>query len=155
MYIKEISLLSQSKIMEQRSLLKCLFLQKFPKYNNWSQDSMKTFELLLYFNIISFLFFGVTCLFGKRMITEFERFKLTKNQRILTGILQLIGVLGLIIGIKYTVIGFLASLGLALLMTAGFFVRLRIKDGVYRSSPALIYLILNLILAYRFFLKIS
>ncbi|ARN76656.1 hypothetical protein BST97_00790 [Nonlabens spongiae] len=99
--------------------------------------------------------FRLTCLFGKRMITEYERLKLTKNQRILTGILQLIGVSGLFVGIKFTVIGLFASLELALLITAGAFVRLRIKDAIYRSSPALIYLILNLILAYRFFLNIS
>lgn len=116
---------------------------------------MKTFDLLLYFNIVSFLFFGLTCLFAKRMISEFDRFKLTHNQRIITGIAQLIGVIGLIIGIEYDIVGMAASLGLAVLMAAGFMVRLRIKDGVYRSSPALIYLILNLIIAYRFYLRIS
>ncbi len=88
------------------------------------------------------------------MITEFNRFKLTSTQRIITGITQLIGVAGLIIGLGNDYVGMAASLGLAVLMTAGFVVRLKIKDGIYRSSPALIYLILNLILAYRFYIKI-
>ena len=116
---------------------------------------MKTFDLLLYFNIISFLFFGLTCLFAKRMVIEFDRFRLTKNQRILTGIFQLLGVGGLLIGNQNDLIGMAAALGLAILMTAGFIVRLKIKDGIYRSSPALIYLILNLIIAYRFYVKLS
>ena len=87
------------------------------------------------------------------MITEFDRFKLTSNQRIITGIAQLIGVVGLIVGVKNDIVGMTAAIGLALLMTAGFIVRLKIKDGIYRSSPALIYLVLNLILAYRFYLR--
>ncbi len=89
------------------------------------------------------------------MISEFDRFKLTHNQRIITGIAQLIGVLGLIVGVKNDIVGMAASIGLAVLMAAGFMVRLRIRDGVYRSSPALIYLIINLIIAYRFYLRIS
>lgn len=115
---------------------------------------MKTFDLLLYFNIISFLFFGLTCLFSERMVQEFQRFKLTKYQRIITGILQLIAAGGLIFGIKYSVVGSIAATGLALQMALGFAVRLNIKDGVYRSSPALIFFFLNLIIAYRFFIKI-
>jgi hypothetical protein len=113
---------------------------------------MRTFDLLLYFNIISFLFFGITCLVSKHMVAEFIRFKLKKSHRLLTGVLQLIAVAGLILGMNHAAVGFVASLGLALLMFMGFLVRLNIKDGVYKSSPALIYMVLNGILAYKFYL---
>ena len=116
---------------------------------------MKTFELLLYFNIVSFLVFGITCLFSERMVMEFDRFKLTNNQRVVTGILQLIAVAGLITSIWNDMIGFIASIGLALQMAAGFLVRLKIRDGIYRSSPALIFFFLNIILAYRFYLRME
>ena len=116
---------------------------------------MKTFELLLYFNIVAFLFFGVTCLFSDRMKTEFTRFGLSSNQRIITGILQLVAVAGLIVGIYDDWFGLIASSGLALQMLAGFMVRLKIKDGLYRSSPAFIFCFLNVILAYRFALRLG
>lgn len=111
---------------------------------------MKTFDLLLYFTIVSFLFFGITCLFSKHMRLEFTRFGLNTLQRLLTGVLQLVGAAGLIVGIYYVKVGIAASAGLAFLMLAGFLVRLKIKDGIYKSSPALIFLFLSVIICYKF-----
>ncbi len=111
---------------------------------------MKIFDLLLYFTIVSFLFFGTTCLFSKHLRLEFTRFGLNTLQRLLTGFLQLAGAIGLIAGIYYVKIGIAASAGLALLMLAGFIVRLRIKDGIYKSSPAFIYLFLSSVICYKF-----
>lgn len=71
-------------------------------------------------------------------------------QRLLTGVLQLIGAAGLIVGIFNTYIGIAASAGLSLLMLAGFMVRVKIKDGVYKSSPALIFMVLCGIICYKF-----
>lgn len=89
------------------------------------------------------------------MIAEFQRFQLSKNQRILTGVLQLVAVVALILGIWNYKIGMAGSLGLSLQMAAGFIVRLKIRDGIYKSSPALIFFFLNLILAYQFYLRMS
>ncbi|PQJ22514.1 MULTISPECIES: DoxX family protein [Nonlabens] len=111
---------------------------------------MKTFDLLLYFTIVSFVFFGITCLFSSHMRLEFTRFGLSMLQRLLTGVLQLIGAAGLIVGIFNTYIGIAASAGLSLLMLAGFMVRVKIKDGVYKSSPALIFMVLCGIICYKF-----
>ncbi len=85
------------------------------------------------------------------MALEFKRFGLDK-QRNLTGVFQLIGGLGL--GIGYYISPTLASIsafGLALLMFMGFIVRLKIKDSVIASAPALMYAFLNLYLGLRFF----
>ncbi|MEP0481563.1 MAG: hypothetical protein ABJD23_15175, partial [Nonlabens sp.] len=57
---------------------------------------------------------------------------------------------GLIVGIFNTYIGIAASAGLSLLMLAGFIVRVKIKDGVYKSSPALIFMVLCGIICYKF-----
>jgi hypothetical protein len=86
------------------------------------------------------------------MVSEFIRFQLTKSNRIITGVLQLIAVVGLIIAFEEPLIGFIASSGLALLMLLGFTVRLRIKDGIYKASSSLIYMVLNIILAYHYYL---
>jgi hypothetical protein len=112
---------------------------------------MTTFELLVYFDIISFLFFGITCIFSKHMVSEFLRFGLSNLQRVITGILQLIAVVGLYLGLNDPLIGLVAATGLAVLMLLGFMVRLKISDGIYKSSPALIYTVLNTILAYKFY----
>lgn len=84
------------------------------------------------------------------MRLEFTRFGLNTLQRFITGVLQLIGAAGLIVGMYYTKVGIAAAAGLALLMLAGFLVRLKIKDGVYKSSPALIFLFLSSIICYQF-----
>lgn len=88
------------------------------------------------------------------MVAEFIRFRLKKQHRILTGILQIIAVIGLATGIFYPVVGCASAAGLSLLMLLGFLVRLRIKDGVYKSSPALIYMVLNAIIAYKFYMML-
>ncbi len=84
------------------------------------------------------------------MRLEFTRFGLNTLQRLITGMLQLLGAIGLIIGIYNVKVGVVASAGLALLMLAGFLVRLKIKDGIYKSSPALIFLFLSSIICYQF-----
>jgi uncharacterized membrane protein len=49
-----------------------------------------------------------------------------------------------IVGCHWAV--YLGSGGLALLMFLGFIVRIKIRDGFLRSSPAFIYMIINLII---------
>ena len=47
-----------------------------------------------------FLFYGLSCLFANAMVEEFQRFGLADFRR-LTGILEVLGALGLIIGYLY------------------------------------------------------
>lgn len=115
---------------------------------------MRTFDLVLYFNIASFLFFGFNCLFIKQMKIEFTRYGLSNFQRQLTGILQIIGAIGSLIGIWISFLGVLASAGLSLLMLLGFITRIRIKDGILKSSPSFIYMVISAILCYEFYLII-
>ena len=85
------------------------------------------------------------------MVTEFKRFGLDK-QRAMTGVFQLVGGLGLGIGyFESLTLAAISAAGLALLMLLGFIVRLKIKDSVIASAPALMYALLNGYLAFLFF----
>ncbi|MDC0550207.1 DoxX family protein [bacterium] len=67
--------------------------------------------------------------------------------RKLVGILQLLGSIGLIVGFLIPWVGQSASSGLALLMLGGVGVRLKIKDSVLQTLPAIAYLVLSAYLA--------
>jgi uncharacterized membrane protein len=114
-------------------------------------SSMNTLSILLYFSAFAFLFFGVTCLFTNRMQKEFIRFGLNNNQRLVTGVLQLIGAIGLLL-FKYSLLlATVSATGLSILMLLGVIVRMRIKDSIYESSPAFVFMVMNAIIAYRLF----
>jgi hypothetical protein len=82
------------------------------------------------------------------MKSELERFGLEKL-RILTAILQLTGAIGLIVGLFINVILPISSGGLAILMLFGVAVRLKIRDSILVSLPALFYMILNSFIFYK------
>lgn len=86
------------------------------------------------------------------MALEFERFGIPQYRK-LTGILQILGGTSIIVGL-YTllILGFLGSLGLAVLMLMGFAVRLKIKDSFALSAPSLLFGLLNAYLAYQFYI---
>ena len=77
------------------------------------------------------------------MEMEFKRFGLEKFGLIIIA-LQFLGATGLIVGlVLFNPLLIISSLGLALLMLAGFLVRLKLKDGILVSLPALFYMSLN------------
>ena len=102
-------------------------------------------KVIIVFSGISFLFFGVSCLYSNFMVLEFKRYDLDKF-RVLVGILQLLGSVGLFIGLFSENWAILASLGLAILMAFGFMVRIKIKDPFILAFPSLFYSLLNMIL---------
>ncbi len=108
-------------------------------------------QILSIFSAASFLYYGIFCLYSKRMAQEFERFGLSPLQRNLTGILQLLGSAGLFIGLLQPLVGLIASSGLALLMFLGFLTRLKIRDTIIQSLPALLFMILNTYLAIAYY----
>ena len=98
---------------------------------------------LVMLSSISFLYYGVAAITTKTMQAEFERYGLDKF-RVLTGCLQLLGGVGLLIGLKIPLILIISSAGLSLLMLMGFGVRIKIKDGFLLSSPSFLFMLLNL-----------
>jgi len=76
------------------------------------------------------------------MKNEFKRFKLEKLG-LLTIVLEIIGALGLLIGLWYLPLLLLSSGGLALLMLLGLIVRIKLKDSLWITLPAFFFMILN------------
>jgi uncharacterized membrane protein YphA (DoxX/SURF4 family) len=103
---------------------------------------------LLLFSAVSFIFYGISSFFSKRMLSEYARWGY-KNQRILLGCLQLLGGVGLLIGITNTVLLSVASFLLTFMMIKAVFVRIKIKDNIIQMSPAILYTVVNFIILYN------
>ncbi|MFD2587877.1 DoxX family protein [Croceitalea marina] len=113
-------------------------------YANFSEFST-SLTLLIGFSALSFLGFGVSCLTTSYMVNEFRRYGLSKF-RILNGYIQIVASLALLAGFYHRSWAIVASAGLVVLMVLGFAVRMKIRDGIMKSLPALFYLVLNLII---------
>ena len=113
---------------------------------------MIVLQILVLFISVSFLFYGLGCFYSPTMYKEFKRFGLSNTQRKITGFFQVLGACGLSYGFYLNpTIGFSAALGLSLLMSLGFGVRLKIKDSFIQSFPSLFFALLNLFVAYQFY----
>lgn len=109
------------------------------------------FEIIVVLNALFFLFYGFQSLNSRMMIEEFKRFGLSNSQRKLTGILQLLGATGLLLGLAAPFFGVLSAGGFAVMMLVAFAVRLKIKDSIIQSLPSLIFMMMNGWLAYSFY----
>ncbi|CAI8174037.1 MAG: Uncharacterised protein [Polaribacter sp. SA4-10] len=110
---------------------------------------MDLFTILILFSSIAFFYFGIQCFYSKYIISEFKRYGLP-NFRKLTGVLQIMGAIGSLIGFYlFPVLLLLSSSGLHLLMVSGFIVRLKVKDSFIQSLPSFIFAILNLYIAFK------
>lgn len=76
------------------------------------------------------------------MKDEFKRFGLKKIGLTII-LLEIIGALGLLVGLKIYFVLIISSFGLALLMLAGIIIRIKVKDGIWITLPAFFYLVLN------------
>lgn len=114
---------------------------------------MGLLEVLVLFSSLSFISYGIAYFTSPKMKSEFIRFGLSKLGT-LTAILEILGALGLLLGLVFEYLLVISSGGLALMMFLGVAVRIRVKDGFLAILPALFFLILN---AFIFFdsLKIS
>jgi hypothetical protein len=110
---------------------------------------MTLLNILAIFSGTAFLFYGISCLVTPYMKAEFDRYGLA-DHRILTGILEIAAAVGLFAGLFIPAAGIIASGGLSLLMLLGFLVRLKIRDGLIRSFPALFFMLVNLCTLYGF-----
>lgn len=102
-----------------------------------------TFQAAMVFSIASFLVYGLSCLFSDAMVAEFERFELSRFRR-LTGALEVLGALGLLVGYFLPPLVLAASAGLTLLMILGVATRARVGDSFVATLPALLLLLVNL-----------
>ncbi len=108
---------------------------------------MNLLSPLIFISSLSFLAYGITYFTSTRMKSEFKRFGLEKIGT-LTAVLELLGAVGLLVGLKYHPILLLSAGGLAALMFVGIVVRITVKDVLWVFIPAFFYLVIN---AYIFF----
>ena len=93
-------------------------------------------------SIALFACYGMSCFLLKRMVAEFERYRLARF-RVLTGMLQVAGSVGLIVGHFCRAILLFSAGGLAAMMFLAVITRLRIRDPLYAALPALALFALN------------
>ncbi len=77
------------------------------------------------------------------MSEEFMRYGLTKYKK-LTGVLEILGAIGLIVGFSFKPILLLSSAGLSTLMLLGVVTRIRVKDPWFQILPAFILMVVNI-----------
>ena len=109
---------------------------------------MSLLLLLVLFSSLSFLGYAVSYVVSPHMKNEFRRFGLEKMAT-LTVVLEVVGATGLLVGLLYNPILLLASGGLALLMFLGVLVRLKVKDSLWVSLPAVFFMLLNAYICYE------
>jgi hypothetical protein len=91
---------------------------------------------------ILFAGYGLHALLSDSMVTEFKRYGLARF-RVLTGVLQVLGSLGIVAGHLYHPVLLVAAAGLTVLMTLGVITRLRIRDPLIAALPAFSLGVLN------------
>jgi uncharacterized membrane protein YphA (DoxX/SURF4 family) len=103
---------------------------------------------------LGFLIYGFQCLVSPFMKAEFERFQVP-HYRVLTGILEILGGIGVITGHFVPLIGALAAAGLCILMAMGVVTRIRVKDSAFQCLPASFFCFLNGLIAIQYFEAMS
>jgi intracellular septation protein A len=111
-------------------------------------------DILLLFSSISFVFFGIGCFTSLFIEGEFVRYGIPQFRK-LTGLLQLLGGLGIIIGFWEEHLQVLSAFGLSLLMLFGVITRMIIKDSLIKTSPAIFYCLLNAYLSFELIQNLS
>ncbi len=91
---------------------------------------------------LSFFAYVISYFISPHMKNEFKRFEL-ENLGLFIILLELSASAGLIIGLIFKPILLISSFGLALLMLLGLLVRIKLKDNIWISLPALFYMLLN------------
>ena len=104
--------------------------------------------LLVVFSALSFIFYGINSFFTKRMVSEYARWGYS-DHRILLGCIQLLGGIGLLIGITNSVLLSVTSFLLTFMMITAIFVRIKIKDSLINMFPAIFYFLINFIILYN------
>ena len=98
--------------------------------------------ILVLISSLSFLSYGIAYFLTPQMKSEFKRFGLEKAGK-LTAVLEILGALGLLVGLKFHPILLISAGGLAILMFLGVIVRIKVKDNLWVSLPAFLFMVMN------------
>jgi hypothetical protein len=100
------------------------------------------FQVSVGLSVVLFLYYGLSGLLSDGMVAEFERYGLSRYRR-LTGSLEVLGAVGLVVGYFVLPVLVLASAGLTLLMALGVATRVRVGDPVAEMVPAFALMLVN------------
>ncbi len=98
--------------------------------------------LLVLGSALSFIGYGAHCLTAEAMRLEFERYGLA-HLRALTGILEILGGVGLVVGLWWPLALRVSAGGLAALMVFALIARYRVNDALFLWLPAFALLLVN------------
>tara|TARA_B100001175_G_C19383922_1_gene577954 strand:- start:121 stop:390 length:270 start_codon:yes stop_codon:yes gene_type:complete len=87
------------------------------------------------------------------MASEYSRWGFG-NFRVIIATFQFICAIGLLLGIYYKTLLSLSSLSLFIMMLGAIAVRIRIKDSLLKTFPAVFYALINFIIFYNSFLSL-
>lgn len=104
---------------------------------------MTFLDVLIIFVAISFLYYGLACIYSKQMVLEFDRYGVPQFRQFI-GLMETLGAVGLLVGYLFPLAQILASGGLALLMLLGCLLRIKIRDSAIQILPAFVFMLLNL-----------
>jgi hypothetical protein len=79
---------------------------------------------------------------------EFEVYGLSKSLCYVVGFLKVSLALILLASIEYEFLTLIGSLGLAILLLGSIIMHIKVKDALYKSFPAALFIVMNLIIAY-------
>jgi hypothetical protein len=85
---------------------------------------------------------------AKTIIEEFEVYGLSKNFCYGIGFLKVSFALLLLASIQFEALTLIGSLGLATLLLGSIIMHFKVKDALYKSFPAFLFIVMNLIIAY-------
>jgi hypothetical protein len=100
-------------------------------------------DILTALSAAAFFFYGTACLFSAKLVAEFQRYRLARF-RVLVGLLEVGGALGLVAGWWFPPLRLAAAAGLFMLMLCGLWARWRIRDPWPAMLPALVLALVNL-----------
>ena len=111
---------------------------------------MNLLNILILISSLSFIGYAIAYFKLPQMKSEFKRFGLEKAGT-LTAVLELLGAVGLLVGLKFHLILLISAGGLAILMFLGVAIRIKVRDTLWITLPAMFFMILN---AYIFFISL-
>jgi len=103
-------------------------------------------EIISIFIVVSFSYYGMSCLIDNRIKVEFHRFGIPQYRKLI-GFSQLTAAVLMAAGYFIPILALIAASGLAVQMLLGFILRISIRDGLLQSSPSLLFMMLNAYLA--------
>ena len=85
---------------------------------------------------------------AKTIFEEFEVYGFSKKFCYAVGFLKVSLALLLLVSIQFEELSLIGSLGLAILLLGSVLMHFKIKDPLYKSFPAFLFLVMNLLIAY-------